>query len=343
MQKLALVTVVSLFFLVGCATVLEGPDVEASVSVRGQAVNVDQEFEIGLLVKVDESKVQVPYKVSVVGSMDSGASKELFSVETVGDFSDTVVVALPEPGLWQLQARIENLEAVDPVAESELELMIAFRSSEVALSFGSSPSVWLTNQSFDLPVEFSVPDQIDDLVIRLEERQEGSWIEIGSVEGSEQPRFERVREEEGVRNYRLSAYSGQILLVHSPEVEIEFFTPERMIRDLYYRLSQASTGAEEFAIVQEDTYPGLQAPSERDRSRYSRLSALVSVVPLLETLDTSPNWVLKNDWPCSTRELLTEPLPGIHFVHDIEQNGSRFTVHASFLDGKMYYHRGLCW
>lgn len=343
MNRAVVAFLVPLFALVGCASTLEASDVETSVSIAGQAVNVNQEFEISLAAKVDESKAQVPYGIRILGSMDGGAPRELFSTEAIGDFSDTVVLELSEPGVWQLQSRVENLESTDSVAESDLAVMVAFRPSELVLSLGGSPSIWLTGQLLELPIEFSIADQLDDLDIRLEEHTEGNWTDFDSVEGVEQPVLKLLNEQEGVRNYRLSAYSGKILLAQSSEKDIEFFTPERMIRDLYYRLSQASTGAEEFAIVQEDTYPGLQAPSESDRFRYSSLPPYRSVVALLETLDTSPNWVLKNDYPCSTRELLTEPLPGIHFVHDIEEDGRRYTVHASFLDGKMYYHRGLCW
>ena len=343
MKRFAVAILVPLLVLVGCTATLEVSDVDTSITTRGQAVNVNQEFEISLGARVGESKAQVPYRINIVASKDGGAPEELFSTEAIGDFSDTVVLTLSEPGVWELQSRVENLESVEPVAESALAVIAAFRSSEVTLSLGNIPSVWLTNQLLELPFDFSIRNQIDDLAIKLEERKEGSWIEIESIGGVEQPVFQLLNEGERIGNYRLSAYSDKILLAHSPEVDIEFFTPDRMIRDLYYRLTQASTAAEQFDITAEDTYPGLQFPTERDRARYARYDPYTSIVPLLETLDTSPNWVLKWDLPCVPNALPSEPLPGIHFVHDILEDGLRFTVHASFLDGKMYYHRGLCW
>lgn len=334
--------------LVGCVGPIGAENASAHFSAEPQIALAGESFSVDLTIDVAEVHFDTAYVLQVLGRAESNDWLALASIEKSGLFSGNIEIVFPEPGSWETEVSLaepESGEALLHVSGPEIEV---FDEGALNITPAKSYETWITGEPMPLVPSISPEGLVNRLDWSVEILRGDDWQELLELDPTvlAVPSFEAS--EEGVNSLRLVAYSYGKRFAEGVPFEVYIASPGTLIRDLWQRENRLSTPEQLWEEISSATYPGIQNPTDEDRSAviqsYER-QGMPRTSVLLETLVKVPEIDLANQYngrPCSDSDVLSTGIEGTHFMYDVDWFRTRLTVFSTFFDGRMYQHRTLC-
>lgn len=316
---------------------------EQSIALSGGGLPLDVE------VHLSERHSETAYHFVVLGKEGTGDWLQLSEEEKVGDFFGPVELSFPNAGTWETKFHLLEPESAEPLLEVAGPAIDVFDEGLLDIKPSRAFDTWITGEPMPLAPSIRPASLLEKLSWTVEILRGDTWEEIAAIDSvsPELPAFSD--EDEAMQSLRLVAYLGGVKFAEGVPFEIRVASPGTLIREAWNRENNVITPEKLWDEISSATYPGVQFPTDADRAdvirEYERYGMPRTSV-LIETLVKVPDIDLEYEYngrPCSDPEVLSKGFDGTHFLYDIEWYRDRIAWYSTFLEGRMYQHRSLCY